>query len=149
MQVYRETFGVEKTFLDGRASVGFRLPLNTLTADSHFPGNGPTARTIGDLTMILKYALCEDRDTGDLLSAGLAVTVPTGPDTFAGFDRIASIHDTPIQPFVGFIWHWDDFYFHGFTSLDVPTDSHDVTMLYNDLGVGYYLYRSEARTTTA
>src|SRR5262249_8011427 len=42
----------------------------------------------------------------------------------------------------GYIWSWPDFYIHGFTAIDVPTDSNDVTMLYNDVGIGYYLYRN-------
>src|SRR5207245_7209043 len=87
-------------------------------------------------------ALLHDRETGDILSAGLAVTTPTGPTAFAGFDQIQSFHETTLQPFVGYRYNWSDFYVHGFTSIDVPTDSRDVTMLYNDIGIGYYLYRN-------
>ena len=39
MQVHRETFGFEKTFLDQQASIGFRIPLNTLSITSGFPGS--------------------------------------------------------------------------------------------------------------
>ena len=37
MQVYNEVFGVEKTFWDEQASIGFRIPVNTLTVSSSFP----------------------------------------------------------------------------------------------------------------
>jgi hypothetical protein len=137
-------FGIEKTFLDGDASIGLRLPLNTLDAESGIPGLGGSSTDLGDLTVIFKYALWQDRQTGDVFSAGLAVTAPTGPSSFAGSDTVTSFHDTTLQPFVGYRWHWEDVFVHGFTAVDVPTDSNDVTMLYNDVGLGYYLYRSRA-----
>jgi hypothetical protein len=56
LRVYRETFGAEKTFLGGDASVGLGLPLNTLTADSEIPGLNGSNTDVGDLTVILKYA---------------------------------------------------------------------------------------------
>ena len=37
----------------------------------------------------------------------------------------------------------DRFYVQGFTSIAVPTDSVVVTALFNDIGVGYYLYRGD------
>ena len=46
-KVYRELFGVEKTIFDGNASIGLRLPLNTLTADSRMPGLGGTNTASG------------------------------------------------------------------------------------------------------
>ncbi len=45
IDVYRETFGFEKTFLDNSASIGLRLPLNTLSASSTTPGLGARTRT--------------------------------------------------------------------------------------------------------
>jgi hypothetical protein len=142
IRVYRETFGLEKTFFEGAASVGLRLPLNTLSSDTVIPGLGGTSTDVGDLTVILKSMLWQSHDTGSLFSAGLAVTTPTGPDAFARADFITSFHSTTLQPFVGYLWNWSDFYVHGFTAIDIPTDSNDVTMLYNDVGIGYYLYRN-------
>ena len=121
-----------------------RLPLNTLSADSDVPGLGGSSTDIGDLSVILKYAVMRDRETGDVISAGLAVTAPTGPNDFAGFNNIQSLHEATLQPFVGYLYNWGDFYLHGFTSLDVPTDSRDVTILFNDIGIGYFLYRNRA-----
>jgi hypothetical protein len=141
IRVYRETFGLEKTFFNGGASVGLRLPLNTLTAESGIPGLGGQSTDIGDLTVIMKGLLWCDRQTGNLVSGGLAVTAPTGPDSFANFGRITNFHDTLLQPFVGYRWVWRDFFVHGFSAFDVATDSHDVTLMYNDIGVGYYYSR--------
>jgi hypothetical protein len=138
IRVYRETFGVEKTFLDNNASIGLRLPLNTLSADSG-SGLGGTNTDVGDLTIIGKYAFWRDRQSGDLLSAGLAVTAPTGPDNFAS-SSIHTIHSTLLQPFVGYIWNLDKWFVQGFVALEVPTDSTDVTELFNDIAVGYHLY---------
>jgi len=79
INVYRQIIGFEKTFLDGNASVGIRLPFNLLDAsNSGTAGLGGTFGDIGDLTLILKALLWEDREMGFLISAGVAVTVPTG-----------------------------------------------------------------------
>jgi hypothetical protein len=141
-RVYRETFGLEKTFLGGRASVGLRLPLNTLTGESAVPALDGSSTDVGDLSVILKFAAYQDRDRGDVLSLGLAVTAPTGPSAFADSPQVAALHSTTLQPYVGYLWNWGDLYVQGFTSIDVPTDSRDVTILYNDIGIGYHLYRA-------
>src|SRR5512135_249462 len=141
LRVYREFFGLEKTFWDQRASVGLRFPLNSLTADSRFPGLGGTHTAVGDLGVILKYAWWDDRETGDLISSGLLITAPTGPASFAGSpSTVRGLHDTTLQPFVGFIWNRGEFYLQGFSSVDVPIDTRDVTIYYNDLSAGYFVY---------
>jgi hypothetical protein len=142
LRVYRETFGFEKTFLDQNASIGMRLPLNTLTSESDIPGLGTDDTSLGDLSIILKYAFWQDRSSGSLLSGGMAITVPTGPETFAGSHAIVNIHETILQPYVGYYLALGNGYFHGFSAIDVPTDERDVTLLHNDIGVGYFLYRS-------
>jgi hypothetical protein len=143
IKVYRETLGVEKTFLDGFGSIGFRLPMNTLDAGLNFSSVSGHATDVGDLSVILKFVLARSDDDSSLLSAGLAVTLPTGPDSFAN-DRAYKFHSTVLQPFLGYRWAQGDFYVQGFSSLDVPTDGNDVTVLFNDVGVGYFLYRTEA-----
>jgi hypothetical protein len=143
LHVFRETFGVEKTCLDQNASVGLRLPLNTLTSDSNVPGAARTDTDIGDLSIILKYAFLSDA-RGDLLSAGLAVTAPTGPDAFASSPFVTTLHSTILQPYVGYILSLNELYIHGFCAVDVPTDARDVTLLHNDIGVGYFVYRSQS-----
>ena len=70
------------------------------------------------------------------------MTVPSGPRNFAGAPLTGGFRDVQFQKYVGYIWNRGRFYAHGFEAIDVPTDSRDVTMLYNDFGVGYYLYQS-------
>jgi hypothetical protein len=142
IQVYRETFAVEKTCLDGDASIGLRLPVDTLRAETAITSLAGTNTDFGDLIFILKYAFCNNRETGSLASAGVVVSVPTGPSSFAG-SGITTFHDTILEPFVGYIWNSGDFYLHGFIGVDVPTDSNDVTYFFNSFGAGYHLARSQ------
>ena len=141
IRVYRETFGLEKTCLGGAASVGLRLPLNEFFADTSLAGLTGTPTTVGDLSIILKYALWRSADNSRVVSAGLAVTAPTGPDSFAA-SGLRRFHSTTLQPFAGYLWAGGNCFLHGFAAVDVPTDANDVTLLFNDLGVGYFLYRA-------
>lgn len=134
--VHREIFGFEKTFLDGFASIEVRLPLiQQLSSLDSF-----NARGVGDLTILGKYAFLLNRDVGDVLSAGLAVTVPTGRSivTFDG-----NVHSTLLQPWFGYIWNVDRFFIQAFHSIVIPTDSRDVTLLFNDVGLNCWVYRGE------
>lgn len=134
---HREVFGFEKTFLDGDASFGMRVPVQQRSR-----ADGPnTIDGFADLSLIFKYALINDRETGDVLSAGLVLTVPTGRDVFL-FDG-SQLESTLFQPWVGFIVNADRAYVHGFSSAVLPTDGRDVTFLSNDLGVGYRVYQSD------
>ena len=38
-----------------------------------------------------------------------------------------------LQPYIGYIWTKGKFFVQGFEEIEVPTDPHDVTMLYNGL----------------
>jgi hypothetical protein len=145
MQVYRESFGVERTYFDQSLSLGLWLPLNTLSAESAVPGLGGTNSDFGDLTFILKYAVWENRESGNLWSVGLAVTAPTGPNNFAGSSAVTSFHETILHPYLGYIWNEGRVYLHGFSALSIPTDSNDVTLLHNDVAVGYFVYRAQDR----
>lgn len=131
----RQILGVEKTFLDGYASVELRLPLLQQSGD--LPGFG--AQFVGDMTIVTKYAFYLDRETSDVLSGGLALTVPTGPGipTSQG-----TLHSTYFQPWGGYIYNFGRmFYLQGFHSVVVPTDRRDLTLLFNDLGLNFWLYR--------
>ena len=142
LQVYHQLFGLEKTFLDGRASIGFRVPLNTISFKStaNVAGLGGSSTSAGDLSVFLKYAIY--RTDRLLASAGLEVTAPTGPNAFAAAKYYSYFRDTQIQPFVGYLFTRDRFYVQGFTSLAVPTTSNDVTMVFSDVAIGYFAYRS-------
>jgi hypothetical protein len=145
VRVYREIWGFEKTFDSGQGSVGLILPLNTLTSNSTIQGSfaklGGTSTSLGDLSIFTKYVMKYDPKSGSLLSTGLVLTPPTGPNQFAGAKYIQSVHATEIQPFLGYIWRRDNFYLHGFSAIDVPSSVREVTMLYNDVGIGYFLLR--------
>jgi hypothetical protein len=127
-QVHRETMGFEKTFLDGAASFGMRVPV--IEQGGSFGFND-----VGDLSFILKYALYDDRATGNLISAGIVVTAPTGRDIEFGTGN--TLDSTLLQPYVGYIWVMDRFYVSGFGAVVVPTDSRDVTFGSLDTALGY------------
>jgi hypothetical protein len=141
IQAFRYVFGFEKVVLDGNASVGVRLPLNNVVGNSNVPGLGQSSTSLGDLSVYFKYALWIDRDRGRVLTTGMAVTMPTGPSSFAGADWARGIHFTYLQPYLAFQYAWDRLYAIGFASVEVPTSQRDVLMLYQDLGLGYYIYR--------
>jgi len=143
LRAYRYVWGLEKTFNQGMGSVGVRLPLDTLTADSGIrnPYTTPTTTALGDLSLYAKYILAQHLPSGSLISVGIQVTPPTGPKTFANSQYIQSIHDLDTQPFIGYIWARDRFYLQGFSALSVPGNSSDATLLYNDVVLGYYVYR--------
>ena len=92
--------------------------------------------------MIFKYALINDRRTGDVLSTGMVITAPTGKSlvSFANPD----IHPWLLQPYLGYIYNMSDLYLQGFSSIAVPTDSRDVTLLFNDVGIGYRIFSTPA-----
>jgi hypothetical protein len=143
LQVYHQLFGIEKTLFDGQASIGFRVPLNTISFKStaNLPGLGGSSTSAGDLSLFFKYVLYKQQNS--LISTGLQLTVPSGPNAFGGSKYYSYFRDTQFQPFVGYLYTRDRFYFQGFTSINVPSTSQDVTLLFNDLSVGYYAYRAE------
>lgn len=165
VNLHRETIGFEKTLLDGRASIGLRLPflqtdqqnsasvnagrlggftpfqptLDGVGIVSGFDGSG-----VGDLTIVTKYAFI--REENWVASGGLVVTAPTGGGIpLADGSRMYS---TLLQPYLGAIRYFDRWFVHGFTAIAVPTDDRDLTALFNDIGVGYNLYRNDSGLVT-
>ncbi len=134
----REVLGFEKTFLDGDASFELRLPFLQATGGSSFTGFTDTQ--VADLTLISKFALINNRDNGNVLSTGLALTVPTADHSVVLADGSA-LHSLLFQPYGGWILNAGDFYAHAFHSIVVPTDSRDITEFNNDIAVGYWLFR--------
>jgi hypothetical protein len=131
--VHREVIGFEKTFFDGTASVGVRAPFFQQQGDGSLAGSD-----FGDLTFVFKYLAWTNGP--DALTAGLAVTAPTGPSipTVEG-----DIHSTILQPFVGARVQSGDLFALAFSSVAFPTDSRDVTILFNDLAVGFVMHLSD------
>src|SRR5271166_3180772 len=142
MQVYSEIFGFEKTFLDQQASIGFRIPVNTLTITSEFPGLSGSHTSTGNFSSFFKYVLWQD-NRGNLISGGVDMSFPTGPTTFAGYPTTLGINPFEFQPFLGYIFQRDRCYVQGFSSIAVPTDRNLATMYYFDIGLGYFVYRSQ------
>jgi hypothetical protein len=153
VDLYRYVFGFEKTFLDEWLSVTVRVPFFTVDAESRdfvvVPGGpgfapaGPsfTSTDLGNVSAIFKGVLWEDKATGSLISAGLTMSVPTassrlidpGPGTLAY-----------VQPFVGFILSSGDFFLQGFSSITMPVARPESILLFNDIGVGYFIYRDQS-----
>lgn len=132
--LHRETFGFEKTFLGGDASVGVRL--NVIQADGSYSDDD-----FGDTTIVTKYALVNSAETGNVLSCGLAVTAPTGPRTILPTGQ--TFRTTLLQPWSGFIYNLNcKWYTHGFSSLIVPTDDRDVMLAASDMGIGWRMYQA-------
>jgi hypothetical protein len=146
LRVYREVMGFEKTFHDGDGSFGMRLPIDTVSANSTSNGNfaklAGTSTAVDDLSFFVKYVFLRDPESGSLMTGGLAISTPNGPSSFAGAKYLAALNSTSIQPFVGYIWRRDRFYLHGFTAIDTPASLTQATMVYNDAGIGYFVYRN-------
>jgi hypothetical protein len=132
--VNRETLGLEKTFLCGNASVGLRLPFTESSSSLGGLGDG----TMGDLTLYGIYAFLNDRETGNVLSTGFALTLPTGPAFRDPTGR--DLNDVIYQPFFGYIYNFNrDFYIEGFHSAIV---SEHQCGLSQDVSLGWWMYRS-------
>ncbi len=146
MIVYRQVYGFEKTFFDQWASIGIRQPIDTLNIQSsrQFPGLGGTSTAFGNLNVFTKFIVWQDKG-GSLISAGLAIDIPSGPNSFAGFPTILGKNVTEIQPYLGYIFtNGADWFVQGFSSIAVPTDSALPTMIFVDAALGYYVYRDNA-----
>ncbi len=148
VNIWREIFGFEKTFNDGRGSVGLRLPLDTISAGSR-PGVtgglpvGGQYTSLGNLSIFMKHMLWYDPQAGHLLTAGFAITPQTAPSQFAGAPYLLPTNSTELQPFLGYYFTLGRFYLHGFTAFAAPSNFRLPTYWYNDIGLGYYAYRSD------
>ncbi len=142
MMAYTYMWGIEKTFDGGNGSIGLRLPLNSLSATSTDPlFRTPTSTALGNLDIFAKYILKQNVATGSLISAGLAITPDTATSRFAGAPYVYGLNTTYIQPFIGYIWNINRWYIQGFSSFDFPVNNAAVSLMYNDVGIGYFLYR--------
>ena len=134
----RETVGFEKTIFGGDASIGMRLPFVQLSGPAGVGNN-----TVGDLSVLFKYAFINNRETGNILSAGLVITAPTAEAGGQLADGSSVPHSVLFQPWVGFVRTFGRGYVQGISSIIVPTDGRDTILLGNSFAVGYWLYRAE------
>ncbi len=143
MKAYIYNFGVEKTFNNGMGSIGLRLPLDNLTADS-FENviSTPTSTSLGNLTIFGKYILAQNPRTGSLISALFAITPPTGPGRFAGAQYVFPLNSTYFQPAIGYIYNYNRWYLQGFSGFTFSANPNDVSIVYNDIAIGYFLIRN-------
>lgn len=168
VNVNRFTPGVEKTFFDGNASFEARFPFAT-TLDTNILVDGLTNDDeveFGNVVLYSKLLLFSSPTYA--LSTGLGVSLPTADDLTVGFangPRLVEIDNKSVHllPFVGGVWVPNsDFFVHGFVQVDVDMNGNpvlvntfengfrragrldDVTLLYTDIGAGYWAYRANS-----
>jgi hypothetical protein len=141
VDLYREVFGFEKTFFDGQISLGVRVPFNTLEADAKSGAVGESgidSTQFGNISAIFKGILWENRQTGDLLSAGATLSVPTASSRLLNPGQSTLAY---VQPFGAFIVNRGDFFVQGFVSVTAPVAHAESIVFFADTGVGYWMYR--------
>ncbi|HEX3872350.1 MAG TPA: hypothetical protein VHV77_18020 [Pirellulales bacterium] len=170
--ITRQLFGFEKLIGDGLSSIAVRVPIYTVAAGSQtvygyggqsqtfgtFTGETQTQTSVGDLTITYKKALLYDPRYGNILSAGVAVTAPTGPNTIGGGTALYTVngiqHTGSIQPYMAFFRSLSPvprrgMFLQGFLATDTPFNRTDSTFLYSDLGLGYIMRRNVRYGITA
>lgn len=140
IMLHQQNFGYEQAFANQRFSVGLRVPYYQLVSPGLFSDT-----SVGDLTIVTKAVISENRATGDLLSGGLTITLPTGSRTTSSFDD-DNLRNTLLQPFLGYILVNGDVFLQGFSSLVVPTSSSDVLLFTQSLALGSSIYRRPGAT---
>lgn len=163
IDVHRFTPGIEKTFLDGDMSFEVRLPFAS-TLDSTTRVSSRTSEEsaeLGDLTMYLKALLYDTPDFA--LAAGLGLSLPTSDDRQVqdGGVIVAEIESEAVHllPYLGALYTpGSRFFAQGFVQLDFDTNGNgvsdggpagtlqDPTLIYLDLGAGYWIYRNFGRS---
>lgn len=164
--------GIEKTFLDGNASIYVSVPFLDATQNI----SGQAIDGLGNINAGFKYLLWSNRDTGSALAAGLTVSAPTGRDTvatntlnvtFTGgtqpsvvpnpppvgtiltFTETTRINPTYFQPYAAGLWVADRFFFHEYFGVIVPTDGRVATFINNNLTMGYNIYENRGSFLTS
>lgn len=132
----REMFGFEQTLLGGNASFGMRLPFI-----EYYGPDGTNGQTVGDLSLLFKYAFINSPETGNLVSAGMVLTAPTSGAAgyFPNGEQVP--HSVLFQPWLGFVHLFDRAYVEGITDFIAPTNNRDTFLWTNSLAAGYWVYR--------
>ncbi len=158
----RFTFGFEKTFFEGNASVEMRMPFSSPVSLSS-PGSNFQMQSVGDLVVSLKGMLYSDESQA--FAVGLAVDAPTGSDLNVNLPNSGpasfTLHNnaTHLIPFIAYqAAPTEDFFFNGFLQFDTPTNANTVqvqrtgapvenlsvtnqTLMFVDTSFGYWWYR--------
>lgn len=141
LNAYVYMWGFEKTFDGGNGSIGMRLPLNTLTGSSTTI-YVPASSALGNLDIFAKYILKQNVETGSVLTAGFQISPPTATGRFAGAPYLYGLNTTYLQPFIAYLWRQDRFFVQGFSGFIFPATNSDVSMMYNDISTGYFVYQN-------
>lgn len=164
--VNRYQFGIEKTFLDGRASLEFRLPFaSTLNSDGTIMGTGRNTE-FGNLRLAAK-ALLVRRETVNV-AAGLGVYLPTADDLNVrnmNGSNFISVQNSSVQlaPYAALLYTPNDRLFaQAWMGFTFDTGGNQVTVDPNMFGrsnignfrgatlwtidaqVGYWIYQAES-----
>ncbi len=165
--VERFTFGAEKTFFDGRASLEVRLPLAGAQFFQFTPPFGPQSfvdgGTAGNLALIAKGIIYADPLT--VISTGFGLAIPTGSDVTASSGGTTFRLDNEsfhVLPFFAALYQIaPNVFLHGFVQFDITLSGHslsfanqdgagslgiynDQSLLYIDIGSLSWLYRSSS-----
>jgi len=130
----RQLFGFEKTLFGGDASIGLRMPYVQVAGPFGSGGNAA-----GDLSILGKWALINNRETGDLLSVGMVLTTPTGGQAALFPDGTQIPHSVLFQPWVGAVRTMGRGYLQNITNFIIPADSRDVYLFGTSFAMGYRL----------
>lgn len=170
-ELNRIVAGFERSMLDGLFSLELRAPFATdattsSTIDNSSISNGEHTR-FGNLTLNLKALLIEREAYA--LSCGLGIGLPSASDVTVNFAdgtpllRVAN-ESVRLQPFFGALLTPNDKWFvQSFMQLDTAANGNtvsfnpngnglveagkltDSTNLFLDVGLGYWLYRSDSK----
>ncbi len=146
--------GVEKTCFDGLASVYVSVPFLCATENI----TGQPISGIGDVNLGFKTILYQGRATGNTLTGGFTVSLPTAhaasstsymqDDNGDGNELLPasriSTNPTFLQPWLASLLIFDQLFVHQYLSVVVPTDSRVATFINYDFTLGYQIYRSES-----
>ncbi|MGE0759056.1 MAG: hypothetical protein AB7O38_18705, partial [Pirellulaceae bacterium] len=157
LDVRRYTFGIEKTFWDGMASLEFRAPFAYgLAANQTSDGNdaNDSDTQFGNITIAPKVALlATDRY---MLSAGVGFNIPTAQD--ASIDTLVIENDAlHFMPFLGLlVTPNENLYFMSYVQADFDGNGYSIidsgtyigqlqeqSLLHLDMAIGRWIYRND------
>ncbi len=165
--VNRYQFGVEKTFLDGRASLEMRLPFaSTINSDMVMGATG-TNTELGNLRIAPKLLLLRREKVN--VSTGMGIYLPTADDfnvRQANGQNMIHVNNTSVQlaPYVAVLYTPNDRLFgQAWLGMTFDTGGNQVTvnptvfggtgnignlraanLLTADIQVGYWVYQSDS-----
>ncbi len=156
----RFTFGFEKTFWDGNASLEARLPFASGLNSSQTFGVADTQATeLGNLALAFKTNLLSGCNW--MLSGGTGISIPTGDDfevsTANALELRVKNDAVHLSPFIGYLNQLNcNAFFQGFVQADFDLSGNDVysgargfegiiqdqNLLFIDASLGRWIHRS-------